>query len=64
MRFTSETLRRSLRTFFQTFFGAVAVAIPTVDWQDEPKKALLFLLAPCISSAIAAVMNMEESEEG
>lgn len=57
---TKETLRRTARTFLQSLFGSLAVALPTVDWASDWKHGVLFVaVIPAISSALAAVMNLE-----
>lgn len=68
MRFTKETLRRVLRTFFQAFMGVIASDLTLVvsDIVIAPQTwwiiLLANLLAPAIAAGIAAVMNLEEVE--
>lgn len=68
MRFTKETWRRALRTFFQAFMGVIAsdLALVVSDIAVAQKTwwviLLTNLLAPAIAAGIAAVMNLEEVE--
>lgn len=64
-----EWLRRSARTFFQAFAGAVSatlvVSTSGISDIDALKTALVGVVAAGIAAGIAAVMNYkkEESEE-
>ena len=71
MKFTKESARRALRTFIQAFLGVFAANVTylsTMDWELGTKQILITvgaqILAPAISAGMAALMNMEESEEG
>lgn len=60
-----QRLNRSTRTFIQAFVGVIAGGIATVigDWGTPAFKAgLLSLITVAISTALAAVMNLQPSE--
>jgi hypothetical protein len=61
MKFTRQTLKRMLRTFFQTAIGVVAVGISTVDFTaiSAAKTGLIALGASAFSAGISALMNLE-----
>lgn len=61
--FTKETLKRVIRTFFQTLIATLAVTLPQVDFTVEGetlKTTMLGLLASAIAAAISAAMNVEQ----
>lgn len=60
-----QRLNRSTRTFIQAFVGVIAGGIATVigDWGTPAfKVGLLSLITVAISTALAAVMNLQPSE--
>ena len=61
MKFTKQTLKRMLRTFFQTAIGVVAVGISTVDFTQvsAAKTGLIALGASAFSAGISALRNRE-----
>ena len=61
MKFTKQTLKRMLRTFFQTAIGVVAVGISTVDFTQvsAAETGLIALGASAFSAGISALMNLE-----
>lgn len=71
MKFTKESARRALRTFIQAFLGVFAANVTylsTMDWDLGTKQILITvgtqILAPALSAGVAALMNMEEAENG
>ena len=65
-KFTKETFRRMIRTFFQAAISYIAVNIVIVDFnatEDVLKSALVGVGVSALSSGIAAVMNLEEVAE-
>jgi len=65
MKFTKETARRAVRTFFQAVIGIVAAGIATVDFSDGTtvKTALFGLCASAIAGGLSAIMNLESEDE-
>ena len=64
---TPETTRRALRTFFQVFMGVIAGGISAVviDFGTPQFKLGLFaLITTAVSTALAAVMNIERVPDG
>ena len=61
MKFTKQTLKRMLRTFFQTAIDVVDVGISTVDFTQvsTAKTGLIALGASAFSAGISALMNLE-----
>ena len=67
MGFTKETLRRTLRTFFQAFVPALIVGLGEIDYSGDGsyiRGAVISLLIPTFAAALAAVMNLEQTEMG
>lgn len=64
MKFTQETLKRALRTFFQTAIAYVAVNIAVVDFtqKEAAKSAVIGLIVSAVAAGIAAAMNLEKDE--
>lgn len=65
-RFTKETWRRALRTFWQAFFASIVGTVALVDTTDEEallKSVIFVVVVPALSAGIAALMNLEESYE-
>lgn len=66
MKFTKETLKRTVRTFLQAIVAYLLVAIPTVDYTADKsalKTVMLGILASAIAAGISAVMNLETTEQ-
>ena len=64
-QFTKETLRRAWRTFIQTAISYIAINVCIVDFtagKEVITSALLGLAISAVSSGIAAVMNLENTE--
>ena len=62
MRFTTETLKRTVRTFLQAAISYIvvnAVAIDFTSGEEVVKSALLGLIVAAIAAGLAAVMNLE-----
>ena len=70
MKFTKETLRRSVRTFVQAAVGFIAsnivFQISGVNWyeKDTIKAAAVGLAASALAAGAAAVMNLSDKKEG
>lgn len=64
MKFTKETLKRALRTFFQTAIAYIAVNIAVIDFTEKEavKSAVIGLVVSAIAAGLAAVMNLEKKE--
>ena len=64
MKFTKETCKRMLRTFFQTAIGIIAVGITAVDFTEisAAKTGLIGLGASAFSAGISALMNLESGD--
>ena len=66
MSFTNETLKRALRTFFQSAVAYLLVNISVCDFtngREAVKSALLGLVISSLAAGIAAVMNLEIPEK-
>ena len=66
MKFTKETAIRMLRTFIQTAIGYITVNLAGIDFtgdRDMIKTALIGLALSATSAGIAALMNLQPSEE-
>ena len=65
MRFTKETARRALRTLIQSALAYIAVNIAVIDFteKDAAKSALIGLVVSAVAAGIAAVMNLEKTED-
>ena len=66
MRFTKETLRRTLRTLLQTAISYICVNIVVVDWSADRaalKSAVIGIAVSALAAGIAAVMNLEKKED-
>ena len=66
MKFTKETWRRALRTLVQTAVAYIAANLCVVDFSAEGEvltSALVGLGVSALAAGIAAVMNLEKSEE-
>lgn len=50
-------LIRTLKTFIATFFGSLAVIIPTMDFADS-KGVIITLLVALTSALLTAIMNI------
>jgi hypothetical protein len=55
--------KRSLRTFLQAFAGVVASQLLAYQGQELTKTVVTSLVASAIASGVAAVMNLNESED-
>ena len=69
MNFTQETLKRMLRTFFQTAVSYAAIHITTVDFSENKqllRAALTGIGVSAAAAGISAAMNLEKKqiEEG
>ncbi|MGN1124013.1 MAG: hypothetical protein ACI4RR_06675 [Eubacterium sp.] len=67
MKFSKNTLRKTVRTFIQTALGYLAVNIAVVDFSAEKaviKSALLGVAVSAVSAGFCAVMNLEKKENG
>lgn len=67
MKFTKETLYRTLRTFGQAALAYIVVHITVIDLTDADevvKRALIGLVVSAVSAGLAAIMNLEDKEEG
>ena len=67
MKFTENTLKRALRTFFQAAAAYICVNLTSFDFSvkdDALKTAVLTFTAACVAAGIAAVMNLEDDTEG
>ncbi len=64
MKFTKQTLKRMLRTFFQTAIGVIAVGITAVDFTEisAAKTGLIGLGAAAFSAGLSALMNLESDK--
>lgn len=65
MKFTKETLRRTLRTFLQAACGFLAtqgMAVLATNDYNVAKNILIGLIGSAVSAGIAAVMNLEGGE--
>lgn len=65
MKFTKETLRRTLRTFLQAACGFLAtqgMAVLATNDYNVAKNILIGLIGSAVSAGIAAVMNLESGE--
>lgn len=63
MKFTKETLRRTMRTFIQAALSYLLVNIVAADFTqgiDTVKSVLTGLAVASAAAGIAAVMNLEE----
>ena len=65
MKITRETIRRSIRTFFQAFFGSFIATGSGVLWYDvDMKEAIAATLITSIFAGLsAAYMNLEKGDE-
>lgn len=66
IKFTKETARRALKTFLQAALAYIAMNLAGVDFtgdRDMIKTALIGLALSAISAGIAALMNLQPSEE-
>lgn len=64
MKFTKETLRRTLRTFLQTAIAYLAANLCVVDFtadSDVLSSALIGLAVSALAAGLAAVMNLEKT---
>lgn len=62
-KFTKNTLKRALRTFFQAFFACFTADIVGVDFANGGgalKNELVKLGISALSAGIAGLMNLEE----
>lgn len=65
MKFTRETLRRTLRTFLQAACGFLAtqgIAILMNNDYNVTRNIAIGLIGSAVSAGIAAVMNLEGGE--
>lgn len=62
MKFTKETAYRALRTFVQAFVATVIADLAYLaDAETIDKRYILVtIVIPALSTAVAAVMNLEE----
>lgn len=66
MKFTKETLKRTLRTFLQAAVAYIVTHSFIIDFTDTNevvKRALIGLTVSAVSAGIAAIMNLERIEE-
>lgn len=65
MKFTKETLKKTLRTFLQAMVAYILVGIPTLDYTaDLPtlKSAAIGIGISAVAAGLAAVMNLEQTD--
>ena len=63
MKFTKETLKRTLRTFLQAALSYLLVSLSAVDLSEDGQALKSLLLGMAVSSlaaGFAAIMNLEE----
>lgn len=65
MKFTKETLKRTLRTFLQAAIAYIVANITLVDFNDKSilKSAVIGLITSAIAAGISAIMNLEKPPE-
>lgn len=66
MRVTEQTIKRALRTFFQSAVAYVMVNALCINYAEVKgglQNALIGLAISAMSAGIAGVMNMERIEE-
>lgn len=66
MKFTKETLKRTIRTFIQALIAYLIVALPAIDYTVDKsalKSALIGLGASALAAGLSAVMNLEKPEQ-
>lgn len=67
MKITKTTIKRALRTFIQAAIAYIVANIALVDFasgKDVAKSAIVGLAVSALAAGIAAVMNLEGSEQG
>lgn len=64
MKFTKETVQRTLRTFIQAAIAYIVANIALVDFSDKSilKSAVVGLITSALAAGIAAVMNLEKAD--
>lgn len=62
MKITKNTLIRTIRTFFQAFFGAFVTAGTGIAWYDvDLKSAIVGILMTSLFAGLSAMlMNLEK----
>lgn len=66
MKFTKETWRRVLRTFWQAFFASVVGTMALVDFSDKDAlmRSIVFaVVVPALAAGLAAIMNLEQGDQ-
>lgn len=63
-RVTDFTLKRTIRTFFQAFFGAFVTAGTGIMWNEvDIKSAIIGILMTSLFAGLSAMlMNLEDKE--
>ena len=64
MKFTKETLRRTLRTFLQAVAGFLAttgLSIFVTNDYNVSKNIIIGVIGSAVAAGMAAVMNLEEN---
>lgn len=65
MKFTKETWRRVLRTFWQAFFASVVGTMALVDFSDKDalmRSVVFAVVVPALAAGLAAIMNLEQGD--
>lgn len=65
MTITKETIKRTLKTFIQTFSAYLIVQLPLIDYsqnKETVKSLLLGTFVTAIASALAFVMNLQPKQ--
>lgn len=65
MKFTKETLKRTIRTFIQAAVAYIIANIAIVDLSSDKqivKSAVAGLITSAVAAGISAVMNLEKGE--
>lgn len=66
MKFTKETLKRTIRTFFETAIPYIVTHLAIIDFTDTNeiiKRSIIGLIVSAGAAGIAAALNLEKSEE-
>lgn len=67
MKITKETVKRAIRTFWEAAVGYILSNIVLIPWaasSPELKAAVKAILATAIATGLAALMNLEQRQEG
>lgn len=63
MKFTKETFKRVIRTFFESALAYITVNVALVDFSEEKDVVRTAIICLCVSSlaaGISAVLNLEK----